>query len=214
MIAMLPGLATIGELKAAAKEHFRARGLGGDDQCRIALLIQAIKSANAMILAKVELQALDWWAYRLLHDQYFKETEMATLLARTARWTLNPGIYWEAARIAMKLWQDARIARHLGSLFVPSHRFFEYLALSHAFMAEIRFLPLLPTTWNLATPFLYALNEIEEENGRQIQAQIRLLKDVKAPAIAPAERERIVEQQRDIVIGLFAEFLRSLLAAA
>lgn len=209
--AALP--ATVAEARAAAKEHFRARGLSGDDQCRIALFIQAVKSANAMILAKVELQRLDWWAYRLLHDQYFKEAEMATLLARTAKWTMNPAVYWDAARITAKLWHDAEIARHLVSSIAVNHRFFAYLGLSHAFMAEIRFLQLFPTTWSLASPFLYALNAIEEENGRQIQAQIRLLKDVEAPAVAPHERERIVEEQRVIVLGVFADFLRSLLRA-
>ncbi|HYM01777.1 MAG TPA: hypothetical protein VET85_02460, partial [Stellaceae bacterium] len=177
------------------------------------LFIQAIKTANTIILAKIEAQALDWWAYRLLHDQYFKEIELATMLVRTVQWTPNPALYFRATAINMLLWQKAEIARHVASPIRPDLNFFEYLGLSHAFMAEIRFVPLFPPEWDFAQPFLFAINEIEEENGRQIQAQIRLLKDIDAPAVAPADRERIVERQRRIVVDVFAEFLGTVLRA-
>jgi hypothetical protein len=200
-------------LRDAASARFQAGALGRDDQSRIALFIQAIKSANALILAKIEMQALDWWVYRFLHDQYFKEAELASLLTRTARWTLNPAVYLEAAGVTALLWQRAEIARHLMTPAGPTKSFYEYLALSHAFMAEIRFIRLFPMSWDLTEPFLHALSEIEEENGRQIQSQIRLLKEFDAPAITPLARERIVDRQRDIVLEIFARFLQVLVSA-
>jgi hypothetical protein len=204
---------TLAALRDAATARFRAGPLDRDDQSRIALLIQAIKSANALILAKVEAQNLDWWVYRFLHDQFFSEAELASLLARTARWTFNPAVYLEATDLNALLWRRAGIARYLMAPFGPTKAFFEYLALSHAFMAEIRFIRLFPTDWDLTEPFLHALNAIEEENGRQIQVQIRLLKEFDAPEITPLARERIVDRQRDIVVEIFARFLQRLVTA-
>jgi hypothetical protein len=182
-----------------------------DDQSRIALFIQSVKTANAMILAKVEVQPLHWWAYQVLHDQYFKEVELATLLARTIRWSLNPLVYRDATRLTFALWQQADIARHVAAPIGMNRGFIEYLALSHALMAEIRFVPLFPPDWDYTQPFLHAIHEIEDENSRQIQAQIRLLKDLDVPAIPLAQREQIVEQQRGIVDAVFADFLTTLL---
>jgi hypothetical protein len=204
----------IREIKDIIRERFKSGGLTTDDRSRIALFIQAVKTANAMLLARVELQPLDWWAYKVLHDQYFKEIELAALLARTVRWTLNPLVYADATRLNLALWQAADIARHAAAPIGANRNFIEYLALSHALMAEIRFMPLLPVEWDLAEPFLFALHEIEDENSRQIQAQIRLLKDMEVPAVPLPERERIVEQQRAMVDRLFADLLRTLVAAA
>ncbi len=205
---------TPAEIKQAAKAHFAEAGLGPDDETRIALFLQAIKTANTLMLAKVETRPLNWWAYRFLHDQYFKEAELATMLARTARWTLNPKVYLEASANTALLWQAAGIAGHILTRWSEPREFFEYLALSHALLAEIRFIALFPTTWDLTEPFLYTLNEIEEENGRQIQAQIRLLNDLKAPALSAIDRERIVDAQRRVIVDLFAKFLTTLLPQA
>lgn len=202
------------DLKDAVRDRLKAGGLTIDDRSRIALFIQSIKTANAFLLARVELQPLHWWAYKVLHDQYFKEVELASLLARTIQWTWNPGVYRDAARLTWALWQDAGIARHAAARIGANRSFIEYLALSHAFMAEIRFMPLCPVEWDFTEPFLFALHEIEDENSRQIQAQIRLLKDMDAPAVPLPERERIVEQQRAIVDGLFGQFLQTLLPTA
>lgn len=202
------------DLKDAVRDRLKVGGLTIDDRSRIALFIQSIKTANALLLARVELQPLHWWAYKVLHDQYFKEVELASLLARTVHWTMNPRVYQDATRLAWALWQDADIARHAASPIGAYRSFVEYLALSHAFMAEIRFMPLCPVEWDYSEPFLFALHEIEDENSRQIQAQIRLLKDMDAPTVPLPERERIVERQRAIVDGLFAEFLQTLLPVA
>jgi hypothetical protein len=203
------------DLKDAVRDRLKeVGGLTIDDRSRIALFIQSVKTANAFLLARVELQPLHWWAFKVLHDQYFKEVELASLLARTVQWTLNPRIYRDATRLTWTLWHDAGVARHAASPIGANRSFVEYLALSHAFMADIRFMPLLPVEWDFTEPFLFAVHEIEDENSRQIQAQIRLLKDMDAPTVPLAERERIVEQQRAIVDGLFGQFLQTLLPTA
>jgi len=51
-----------------------------------------------------------------------------------------------------------------------------------------------------------ALQRIEQENGRMLQTQIRLLKSI-GTDIAPAEREALVEQDQELVDGVFNEFL-------
>ena len=73
-------------------------------------------------------------------------------------------------------------------------------------MSEIRFIPLLPPETPLTDPFVSALYGIEVENGRQIQTQIRLLKDMEV-SLSQKEKEQVVEKQRDIVLGLFNDFL-------
>jgi hypothetical protein len=197
-------------LRDRVKRRFQAAPLTVDDQTRIALFVQAVKSANALILAKIETESIEWWAWRLLHDQYYKEVELATMLARSTRWTLNPQIYLDATGTTMLLWQKAGIAQHILSPLRPGRGLLEYLGLSHAFLAEIRFCPLFPSSWDYADPFLYAITEIEQENGRQIQAQIRLLKGIEAPDVSLADREEIVERQRAVVLEVFGDFLSQL----
>ena len=75
-------------------------------------------------------------------------------------------------------------------------------------MSEIRILPILPPTKPLDTPFLSAIKEIEDENGRQIQAQIRLLKGLELP-LSQDEKEQIVYHQRMIVQSVFCELLEA-----
>jgi hypothetical protein len=88
-------------------------------------------------------------------------------------------------------------------------RFYEYLALSHSFMADVRIIPLLPPVVPLTSKYLTALHTIETENGRLIQSQIRLLKDMEVP-LEVAEKEQIIADQRELVVGVFDRFLQFL----
>ena len=58
------------------------------------------------------------------------------------------------AQFAVKFWQKTQIGKYIWGSISRDTKFFEYLALSHAFMSEIRFIPLFPAQWKLETPFL------------------------------------------------------------
>jgi hypothetical protein len=193
-------------IRKNAKGFFSQHAIGADQQTRITLFLQGVKSINAAILAKVEFQPFEWLPYKFLHNQYFREIELSTLLGKGTSWSLNPFVYLDATNLNMALWQETGAARFMGGFMQADRNFYEYLALSHAFMSDIRFVPLLPTALPLDTPFLSALREIEEENGRQIQTQIRLLKDMEID-LAPEEKERIVDGQRQLVSRLFDRLL-------
>lgn len=195
------------DLQRRVRRQLRHGPPDAEDQTRIALYLQAVKGLNAAVLAKLEWQPVEWLPYRFLHGQYYREMELSTLLGRATRWSSQPLIYMEAGTLSMNLWARTEAARYLPGFFEVDERFYSYLALSHAFMSVIRFLPMLPPAMDLdADPFLSALKAIEDENGRQIQSQIRMLKDLDA-GLSRQEREGIVEAQRVRVEGSFAELL-------
>lgn len=195
------------ERQRRVKRHLRHGPPDAEDQSRITLYLQAVKGLNASVLAKLEWQPVDWLPYRFLHGQYYREMELSTLLGRATQWSSQPMIYMEAATLSMDLWSRTEAAQYLPGFFEVDKRFYSYLALSHAFMSVIRFLPMLPPSMDLdSDPFLSALKAIEDENGRQIQTQIRMLKDLDA-GLSRQERERIVEEQRERVEGSFAQLL-------
>jgi hypothetical protein len=196
------------KMRVLAQQFFTQHDIGSEQETRISLFIQAIKTANASILAKIEMQPFSWEPYKSLHRQYYKEIELATLLNKATSWSTNPFVYVEATQLNLKLWQKAEIGTYLHGFFAPDEIFYNYLALSHAFMSEVRILPILPPAMALDTPFLSAIKEIEEENGRQIQAQIRLLKGLELP-LSQTEKEEIVYHQRMIVQSVFCELLES-----
>jgi hypothetical protein len=194
------------QIRKRAKQYFAAQSLGADEQTRICLFLQAVKGINATILAKVEFQPIEWLPYKFLHNQYFKEIELSTLLGKGTSWSVNPFVYLDATNLNLSLWQQTDAARYLQGMLQLDANFYDYLALSHAFMTEIRVLPLLPVELPLDTPFLSAIKEVEEENGRQIQTQIRLLKDLEV-GLSQEQREEAVERQHAIVIDLFDRLL-------
>ncbi len=195
-----------GDWRKKTISYFSGRGLGSDDQTRISLFVLAVKQANSMILSKVEYHALDWTTYSFLHNQYYREIELATLIHRATAWSNNIYIYAEMARFNMKFWQKTELGKYFLIPISRDKQFFEYLALSHAFMSEIRFIPLFPATWKLETPFLQTLYNMEVESGRLIQTQIRMLKEMELN-LELAEKELLVERKRADIETLFIDFL-------
>jgi hypothetical protein len=193
-------------IRKHAKAYFSEHGLQADEQTRITLFLQGIKSINATILARVEFQPFEWLPYKFLHNQYFKEVELSTLLGKGTSWSTNPFVYLDATNLNLALWQQTGAAKYMHGFIQADRTFYEYLALSHAFMADIRFLPLLPASMSLDTPFLSAVKEVEEENGRQIQTQIRLLKDMEVD-LSHQEKEETVDAQRVAIDALFDRLL-------
>ena len=83
------------------------------------------------------------------------------------------------------------------------------LAFGHALLARVRLAPVMPAAVDELDPFVVALRRIEQENGRMIQAQIRLLKDGASP-LPVEERTRLIEDEQSVVDGAFGRFLESL----
>lgn len=197
------------EIRTRAMEFLKQQELSPDTQTRICLFLQGVKSINATILSRVEFQPMEWIPYKFLHSQCFKEVELTTLLGKSTAWSGNPLVFLAATQLNLSLWQETGAARFMGGIVQVDRNFYEYLALSHGFLSVIRILPLLSVQTSLDTPFLSALKEIEEENGRQIQTQIRLLKDM-AIDLSQDEKENIIESQRQIVDRLFLRLLNEI----
>lgn len=195
------------EIRQRAMEYFKQQQeFNPDTQTRICLFLQGVKSINATILARVEFQPMEWVPYKFMHGQCFKEVELTTLLGKSTAWSSNPMVFFAATQLNLALWQETGAARFMGGMLKVDRNFYEYLALSHAFLSVVRILPLVSVQTRLDTPFFSALKEIEEENGRQIQTQIRLLKDM-AIDLSQQEKEYIIESQRQIVEKLFLRLL-------
>ncbi|NWG73541.1 MAG: hypothetical protein HXY24_02865, partial [Rubrivivax sp.] len=168
--------------------------------------VGATQTINATILAAVELQPQVTVAYPFVHGQFFRELEFVSLLARVTRWSANPALYAEAASLATPLWlQWWQLQLPPGPWFDAS-KSFTALAFGHAVLARVRLAPVIPDDSDAMDPFVAAIRRIEQESGRMIQAQIRLLKDGANP-LPPEQRERIVDAQQAVVDDAFGHFL-------
>jgi len=203
--------ANLSELFDRARDAIAARGFDADTQTKIALFVGAAKNANVALLATAEWLPANGIAYPFMHGQYFREAEFASLLARVTRWSPNPQIYSQALALVRPLWQEWwRIQGTLGTVLDPRAAYRGF-AFGHALLARVRLTPVIPASANELDPFVAAIRRIEQENGRMIQAQIRLLKDMPV-AIALEERERMVEQEQAVVDAAFTQFLEWLAA--
>ena len=182
------------------------RGFDADLQTRIALFLGAATAVNAAILAPAQFASTASTSLPFVHGQYVRELEFGALLARVTNWSANPVLYAEGAFLTSSLWREfAKLgvqaaAPGLGGGFAG-------LALGHALLGRVRLTPILPPETDEREPFVIALRRIEQENGRMIQTQIRLLKDA-SHGIDAQERERILAEQQAAVDAIFMRFLR------
>ncbi|MEJ5988488.1 hypothetical protein WG902_00695 [Ramlibacter sp. PS3R-8] len=189
-----------------ARAAIAAGGFGADTQTRISLFLGAARQVNAAILGAVELQPQVTVAYPFVHGQYYREVEFATLLMRATRWSGNWALYAQGAQHTTPLWaQWWRIQLPAGPAFDPRAAF-AALALGHALLARIRLAPVIPENVDEQSAFVAALRRMEQESGRMIQTQIRLLKDGDSP-LPLAEREEIIETKQEAVDEAFRCFL-------
>lgn len=194
-----------------ARAAIAARGFDARVQTQIALFLGAAKSIHAAILGAVELQPQVTTAYPFVHGQYFRETEFAALLARATRWSPDWTLYARGAQLTAPLWaQWWQIQQPPGPAFSPRAAF-SAIALGHALLARVRLAPVIPDGADEMDPFVAALRRIEQENGRMLQTQIRLLKDGASP-VPREEREQIVEDRQLAVDEAFGDFLEWLAA--
>jgi len=189
-----------------ARAAIAARGFDSDMQTRISLFLGAAKAVNAAILGAVELQPKITIAYPFIHGQYCRELEFSVLLARVTRWSTNWTTYAQGARLTASLWNQWWQIQLPPGPAVDARAAYAALALGHALLARVRTAPLIPEKADEMDPFVAALRRIEQESGRMIQAQIRLLKDGASP-LPLDERERVIQDKQEAVDETFRSFL-------
>ncbi|HCL58139.1 MAG TPA: hypothetical protein DHW82_14185 [Spirochaetia bacterium] len=197
-------------IKEKAKEYFKENDFDREKQSLISLFLYAIKTSNALILSKTEYQIMDWNVYKNMQSQFFKDTQLAFLLLKATEWSFDPMVYLKAGNYGREIWQKANLNAYLTGCFEKDVSFFRFLALSHALKTEIRFVPLIPSSRELNTPFLSTIYDIEIENGKAIQTQVALLKYMELP-ITLEEKEEIVRKERETVSEIFADFISELI---
>jgi len=194
-----------------ARDRIAATGFTPEIQTKIALVLSAVKNGNLMFHANLQWMPNLGVVQQFLISQSSRELEAVTLLARTTQWASDPMLAMEANRIVAPLvtaW--SQIMMPPGPMFNPQAAY-RGISLGHAQLARIRLLPVIPENADPVDPFVVALGRIEQENGRMLQTQIRLLKSV-GEDIPLAEREALVEQDQELVDGVFGEFLAWLAA--
>jgi hypothetical protein len=194
-----------------ARDRIAADGFTPDIQTKIALLLSAAKNGNLIFHGHLQWMPNLGVVQQFIISQSARELEAVTLLTRTTEWSQNPTLALEASRITAPIalaWGE--IMMPPGPLFNPQAAY-RGLSLGHAQLARIRLLPVIPENADPAAPFVVALNRIEQENGRMLQTQIRLLKSV-GVEIPLEEREALVERDQELVDAVFSEFLAWLAA--
>ncbi len=181
------------------------RGFDPASQTKIALFVGAARSINASIMAALELQPQITVVYPFVHGQYFRELEFVSLLARVTHWSPDLALYAHGSALAAPLWSEWWRLQVAAVAADPAAAF-RALALGHALLAQVRLSPVIPERVDELDPFVVSLRRIEQESGRMIQAQIRLLKDGANP-LSAKEREHAIEAERACVDGVFTRFL-------
>lgn len=107
-----------------------------------------------------------------LNAQFYRETEIVSLLLRATSWVPDLALGYMAAT-----WETAWLPTPIEGIANQSLALTVGLtALAHAMHAGIRPAALLPVEANATDPFVMALRRIEFESSRLLQAQILFLK--------------------------------------
>jgi hypothetical protein len=189
-----------------ARDRIAVAGFTPDVQSKIALFLCAVKNGNLAFH-----NAMQWLpnlgvVQQFVISQAARELEAVTLLTRTTQWASNPALALEANRIVAPLvvaW--TQIMMPPGPMFDPKS-IYRGISLGHAQLARIRLNAVIPDNIDPLDPFVVALQRIEQENGRMLQTQIRLLKNVGGD-IPLDDREQFVERDQQLVDGVMAAFL-------
>ncbi|WP_349528363.1 hypothetical protein [Bradyrhizobium sp. cf659] len=140
-----------------------------------------------------------------LNAQFYRESEIVSLLQRTASWVPDMALGYMAAS-----WETAWFPKPIEgitnlALALP----IDLATLAHAVHAGIRPAALLPLGANADDPFVLALRRIEFESGRLLQAQILLLKGESLVPFRDAVNAAL-ERRHAEVRRLWAEALESI----
>jgi hypothetical protein len=137
-----------------------------------------------------------------LNAQFYRETEIVSLLLRATTWVPELALGYMAAS-----WETAWFPTPIdGIADRPLALAVGLATLAHAVHAGIRPAALLPAQANANDPFVMALRRIEFESGRLLQAQILFLK---GPELVPF-RDAVssaLERRHAEIARLWAEAL-------
>ena len=189
-----------------ARAHIARVGFTPDIQSKIALLLSAAKSGNLMFHAQLQWMPNLGLAQQFIISQSAREMEALALLRSMVQWSPDPRLLIESIPIVAPLttaW--GQILMPPGPLFLPRAAY-RGISLGHAQLAGIRLSPIIPENADPLAPFVVALQRMEQEDGRMLQTQIRLLKNL-GTEIPVNEREDFVEQDQELVSGVFDQFL-------
>ena len=192
----------------AVRERLAATGFSPDNQTRLSLLLMAAKQGNAAFNAGSAWLPMQHPAQQFLLSQSFRETEALTLLQRVTKWSRNPACYVEAARLLAPLhiaWAGLLLSG--AALGTARTAYFRGIALGHATLSRIRLTPLMPAGLDPLDPFGVAMMRIEQENGRLLQTQIRLLKHL-GQQMPLDQRETLIDAMHTQVDAVFTNYLK------
>lgn len=141
-------------------------------QTRVASFLISAHAALARQVAFVLPQQMKAGWQTELNSQFYRESEMVSLMLRATSWVVDPELLmltasWEAAWLP-------KPASGLDDRILASS--IDIAALGHAVHGAIRPAALLPDKAPAEDPFVMALRRVEFESGRMIQAQILFLK--------------------------------------
>ncbi|MDA9542575.1 hypothetical protein ACM41_41440 [Bradyrhizobium sp. CCBAU 21362] len=140
-----------------------------------------------------------------LNAQFYRESEIVSLLQRTASWVPDMALGYMAAS-----WETAWFPKSIeGITNLPLALPIDLATLAHAVHAGIRPAALLPLGANADDPFVSALRRIEFESGRLLQAQILFLKGESLAPFRDAVNTAL-ERRHAEVRRLWAEVLESI----
>ncbi|WP_369527168.1 hypothetical protein [Bradyrhizobium diazoefficiens] len=140
-----------------------------------------------------------------LNAQFYRESEIVSLLQRTASWVPDMALGYMAAS-----WETAWFPKPIeGITNLPLALPIDLATLAHAVHAGIRPAALLPLGANADDPFVSALRRIEFESGRLLQAQILFLKGESLVPFRDAVNTAL-ERRHAEVRRLWAEVLESI----
>jgi hypothetical protein len=163
-------------------------------QTRVAAFLISAHGALARQLAfTLPLQMKAGWQTEL-NAQFYRESEIVSLLLRATSWVLDP----ELLMLAVS-WEAAWLPKPVPG---PSDGFLastiDIAALGHAVHGAVRPAALLPDKALTEDPFVMALRRIEFESSRMIQAQILFLKGQDLLPYRDAVNAAVDERHRQV----------------
>jgi hypothetical protein len=173
-------------------------------QTRVAALLVSAHGALARQFAFAVPMKLESAWQTELNAQFYRETEIVSLLLRATTWVPELALGYMAAS-----WETAWFPTPIdGIADRPLALAVSLATLAHAVHAGIRPAALLPVEANANDPFVMALRRIESESGRLLQAQILFLK---GPELVPFRNavSSALERRHAEIRKLWTEALES-----
>lgn len=192
----------------AIRDRLDRTGFTPEIQTQITLFTCACKAVNLPFLAMASSAPATSIVWQAANSQLFRESEAMSLLMRVTRWSMLPLTYARSAQLTAPIYGEAASSGFTGWPLSAERASLEAVAFGHALLAKVRLTPIIPQS-EAETPYAVALMRIEQENGRLLQTQIRLLKDG-FTEVDVATREAVIARKTEIVDAAFAAFLEAL----